>query len=226
MPFVLRQVVGDLKPWRLVTDKDMRGWPDARGLNKCSHGHVYKGAFVDDRIQKRAADLAVDIMVGGRITENQNLFLALGDLQLAALDTGKGFEGRTGRAPAIRAMAVQGIFEFIRHGIVNCTAQAFSDECLTSHLPGTVFVSVIPRDTASISSRILPGRQWLPAMPRQQTVFNPGRSRWAGGLEKVIETMHASVQEIFIVFADPEMNLPFNFGPSVFQFSEQKRVRS
>ena len=62
--------------------------------------------------------------VSSRVTikEDHQLIRALGDLQLVAFDSGERFEGRTGRPPAARAMAVGGVDEFVRHRVVDAAA--------------------------------------------------------------------------------------------------------
>src|SRR5262249_34077345 len=74
------------------------------------------------------------------VAKDQELVLALGDDQLVALDAGEGLEGRTRRPPAIGAMAVRGIEEFVRHGVVDGAAIAFSGK-----RAGARFLSVCHR---------------------------------------------------------------------------------
>jgi hypothetical protein len=57
---------------------------------------------------------------------DHEIVLALGDAEFVARDAGKRFERRTGGAPAIRAMAVQGVAEFVSHGVADRAAKAFS----------------------------------------------------------------------------------------------------
>jgi hypothetical protein len=68
------------------------------------------------------------------VAEDHELVLALSDNQLDALDAGEWLEGRTGRAPAIRAMAVHCIEEFVSHGVADCAAVALSAERAAARL--------------------------------------------------------------------------------------------
>ena len=74
----------------------------------------------------------MDIVVGILVAEYQNLFFTLGDAQFAPLDACKSLERRTCRPAAIRAVAIQGILEFIRYSILDCPAQALSYEYPTA----------------------------------------------------------------------------------------------
>ena len=69
--------------------------------------------------------LAVRI-VAAFVAEDHEAVLALGDSKLVALDAGERLEGRTGRSPAVRAVAVRGVDEFVRNRVVDGAAQALS----------------------------------------------------------------------------------------------------
>jgi hypothetical protein len=53
-----------------------------------------------------------------------DLDVALGHLELGAFDAAEGFEGRTGGAPALRAVTDQRVLEFIGDGVTRRAAQA------------------------------------------------------------------------------------------------------
>src|ERR1700736_4287978 len=121
MLFILRQVVGDREPRCLGADENMFGRADGRTVDESSHGNVNKGAGADQRVEERAAHLTVRI-VTIFIAKNHEIVLTLADDQLFALYTGERLEGRTGRPPAIRAVAVRGVDELVRHGVVDRAA--------------------------------------------------------------------------------------------------------
>ena len=58
------------------------------------------------------------------VADDQKIVAAAGKAKLAALDAGKGFEGGAGGAPALGAIAIQCIAEFISHGVFDGTAKA------------------------------------------------------------------------------------------------------
>src|SRR5258708_30830870 len=60
------------------------------------------------------------------LAEDHEHVYACGDFELGALDAGERLERRAGRAPAVRAMAVRGIEEFVRHHMSDGAAVAFS----------------------------------------------------------------------------------------------------
>jgi hypothetical protein len=65
-------------------------------------------AVADDRIEERAAPLAAHVLAAV-VAEDHEVVRALGDGELGALDPGERLEGRTGRAAAVRAVAVPGV---------------------------------------------------------------------------------------------------------------------
>src|SRR5713101_666968 len=95
---VLRQVVGDGEPRRLGADEDVPARTDAGVVQKASQGDMDEGAVADDRIEQRAAAPAVRV-VSVVVALDQEIVLALGEAELAALDAGERLEGRT-RGPA------------------------------------------------------------------------------------------------------------------------------
>src|SRR5215831_19183669 len=50
----------------------------------------------------------------------------LSNAQLVALDAGERFEGRASGPPAVRAMTIHGVEEFIRHSVVDRAAEALA----------------------------------------------------------------------------------------------------
>ena len=67
-------------------------------------------------------------VVGVYLAENHQLVAALGDGQLIPLDAGERFEGRAGRPPAVAAMAIRGIEEFIGDRVADGAAETSSGE--------------------------------------------------------------------------------------------------
>jgi hypothetical protein len=65
-------------------------------------------------------------VVAGLVAIDHEIVLAPGDAEFVARDAGERLERRTGGAPAIRAMAVQGVAEFVSHGVADRAAKAFS----------------------------------------------------------------------------------------------------
>ena len=124
---VLRQIVGDGEPRRLGADEDVLARADGRIVDQGAHGDVNEGAVAHDRIEQRAARLAVRV-VAVFVAKDHEVVLAAGDAQLVALDAGERLERRAGRAPAVRAMAVRGVDEFVRHRVVHGAALALAGE--------------------------------------------------------------------------------------------------
>ena len=119
--FVLGQVIGNCEPLRLGADEDMLARADGRIIDKGTHGDVDEGAVADDRIEQRAAHLTVCI-VAGFIAKDHEVVLALGDVQLVALEASERLEGRASRPPAVRAVAIHGVDEYVRHRVVDGAA--------------------------------------------------------------------------------------------------------
>src|SRR6266446_5402409 len=122
---ISRQVVADLVPWRLGADEDMSGGPDRGRIDKRSHRDMDEGAVAHHGIEQRAAAAAVCVM-GLVVAVNQQTIPAPGDAELLARNSGERLERRAGGAPAIRAMAIQGVGEFVSHGVADRAAKAFS----------------------------------------------------------------------------------------------------
>jgi hypothetical protein len=57
------------------------------------------------------------------VAKNHEIVPALRDDQLLAFYAGERFEGRTGRPPAVRTVAVRGVDEFVRHTVVDGAAK-------------------------------------------------------------------------------------------------------
>jgi hypothetical protein len=106
------------------------------GRRRGSHRDMIEGSIADKRVKQRSTQSAVRIMAV-LVADNQKLVLAFGEHKLLALDTDEGFEGRAGRPPAIRAVAVGRVKEFVRRGVSHRAAQALSGK-LASHdiVPG------------------------------------------------------------------------------------------
>ena len=81
------------------------------------------GAVADDGIEQRSATPAVEV-VGVGLAVDLDVVGAVGDAQLGARDAGEGLEGRAGRPPASRAVAVHGIGEFVGNGVAHGAAEA------------------------------------------------------------------------------------------------------
>ena len=120
-------IVGDGEPRRLGADEDVLARADGRIVDQGAHGDVDEGAVAHHRIEQRAARLAARV-VAIVVAENHQVVRAAGDAQLVARDAGERLERRAGRAPAVRAMAVRGVDEFVRHRVVHGTALALSAE--------------------------------------------------------------------------------------------------
>src|SRR5271170_5285546 len=119
--FVLGEVIGDCEPRRLGTNEDVLGRAGGRIVDEASHGDVDEGAVADYRIEERAAHLTARV-VAVFVAKDHEVVLALRDVQLVPLDASERLEGRTSRPPAVRAVAVRGVDEFVRYRIVDCTA--------------------------------------------------------------------------------------------------------
>src|SRR5690349_862098 len=122
---VLRQVVRDREPRCLGADKDVGGRADRGIVDQRPHGDMNESAFAHHRIEQRAAFAAMRV-VAVLVAVDHETVLAFGDAEFVARDAGERLERRTGRAPAIRAMAVQGVTEFVSYGVADRAAIAFS----------------------------------------------------------------------------------------------------
>ncbi len=100
MLLVLGKIVGDGEPRRLGANEDMRPRADGGIIDEGSHGDMGEGTIADDRIEQRAAQVAVRV-VGIRFANGHEVVLAFGDAQSVAPDAGEWLEGRTGRPPAV-----------------------------------------------------------------------------------------------------------------------------
>src|ERR1700687_1265877 len=117
MPLILRQAVGDIEPWRFGADKNVCGWADGGIIAQRSHGDMDPRAIADQGIQQRTTSRAVRI-VAFFVAEDHALILTFGDRELFAFDAGERLERGAGRAPAVRAMAVQGVSELVHYRII------------------------------------------------------------------------------------------------------------
>jgi hypothetical protein len=129
MLLVLGQVISDGEPWRLEADEHVPGRTDTRVVNESSHGDLDKGALADDGIEERPANPAMRV-VAVFVAEDHELVFARGDGELVALYPGEWLEGRAGCAPAVGAMTIRGVEEFICHEIMHRAAIAFPFEPL------------------------------------------------------------------------------------------------
>src|ERR1700682_1845311 len=127
MLFVLRKIVGNCEPPRLGADEDVLGRADGRIVHESPHGDMDKCAIPDDRIEQRAAYLAVRI-VAVFVAKDHEVVLALSDTQSVAPDAGEWLEGRPSRPPTIRAVTVRRVNKFVRHRVMDSAAQALSGE--------------------------------------------------------------------------------------------------
>jgi len=62
------------------------------------------------------------------LTEDQQIVCATGDAELFPLDAGKGLERGAGGAPAVGAVAVQGVAEGIGHAVLHLSTQASTEQ--------------------------------------------------------------------------------------------------
>ena len=60
----LGKLVGDLEPWRLRADEDVRRRPDARYVDQGTHPDVHVGAAANDGEQKRSARRTTRVVEG------------------------------------------------------------------------------------------------------------------------------------------------------------------
>src|SRR5215468_1088951 len=102
----------------LGADEDVSGRADSRIVDESSHGDVDELAVADDRIEERAARLTMGV-IAVLVAIDQKAVPTLGDAQHVALDAAERFEGRTSGSPAVRAMTIHGVEEFIGHGVVD-----------------------------------------------------------------------------------------------------------
>src|SRR5687767_15064188 len=102
---------------------DVRGRMRRGIVGEGAEGLVHVGAIAHHRIEQRAAALAEGVVIIRRAVDREALS-ALGDGELVALDTAERLEGRAGGAPALRAVAVHGVAEFVAHLVLHRAAQA------------------------------------------------------------------------------------------------------
>jgi hypothetical protein len=127
----LGQVISDGEPWRLGADEYVLGRTDTRVVNESSHGDMDKGTLADDGIEERPANPAMRV-VGVFVAEDHELVFARGDGEFVALYPGEWLEGGARRAPAVGAVTIRGVDEFIRNEIMHRTAIAFPFELATT----------------------------------------------------------------------------------------------
>jgi hypothetical protein len=60
------------------------------------------------------------------IAIDHQIVIALDDAEFGARDAREWLEGRTRRPPAVRAVTIRGINEFVRHRVLDRAAQALS----------------------------------------------------------------------------------------------------
>src|SRR5262249_54774302 len=108
-------------------------------------------AVADDRIEERAARLTMGV-IAVLVAIEQKAVPTLGDAQLVALDAAERFEGRTSGSPAVRAMTIHGVEEFIGHGVVDRATKALAHK-------GAVACLLMARHRASPQN----GRRTLPS---------------------------------------------------------------
>ena len=122
MLLVLRQVITDRVPRCLRADENVLARADCRIIEQRSHGNVDKGAAADDRIQQRAAVLAVTVVAIFVATDHEAV-VAFGDIELVAFYPRERLESRTSRTPTVRAVAIRSVDEFVHDGVVNGAAK-------------------------------------------------------------------------------------------------------
>ena len=135
MPLALGQVIGDGEPGRLGADEYVLGRTDSRVVNESSHGDMDKGALADDGIRERPANPTMGI-IAVFVAENHEIVFARGNGELVVLYPGEWLQGRAGRAPAVGAVTIRGLEEFICHEIMPRTAIAFPFELATIRFLG------------------------------------------------------------------------------------------
>ena len=116
---------GALKSRRLEAYEDVSRRTDRRIVDQRAHGDMDESTIPHHGIEQGAASPAMCV-VGGLTSIDHQIIAACGDAELVARNAGKRLERRTGRPPAIRTMAIDGIFERIRHGLAHRSAKAFS----------------------------------------------------------------------------------------------------
>jgi pimeloyl-ACP methyl ester carboxylesterase len=127
-----REFVGDLEPGRLRADEDVLRRPDAREVDERAHRHVHVRAAPDDREEERPADPAAGV-VGGVVAPNQEGVSSRHDLELLALDPRERLERGARPGAAVRAVAVLGVEELVRHAVEHGPALAPSVEHSAFH---------------------------------------------------------------------------------------------
>jgi hypothetical protein len=85
------------------------------------------GAVADQRLEQRAAATAVGVVAGFIAIDHQGV-IAFCDTKLVARDASERLERRPGGSPAIRTVAIEGVFEGVDDGIAHRAAKAFSDQ--------------------------------------------------------------------------------------------------
>lgn len=123
---ILRQCIGDFVPWRLRADKQMALRANPGCIDERAQRHMDIGAFAHHGIEQRAAAPTMDIVRGVGVSIDHHVTLTLLKTQACALDTGERLERRTRRAPALRAMAVEGVAEGVLDLIAHRAAKALA----------------------------------------------------------------------------------------------------
>src|ERR1700687_5385894 len=115
------------------------------------------------------------------LATDQQVFITFCDSQLVALDAGEWFERGTRGAAAVRAVAVQGVDEFVHHRVVDCATHALSGEPASHKDAEAEELRKTPHPAFSTPRRshIWVSNQVLP-LPGQ--VNTPDRSTSAGSI--------------------------------------------
>jgi hypothetical protein len=121
--FVPGQIVGDLVPGRFGADKDVPARPDGRIVAERAHGDVHESSVANERKQEGTACPAAGV-IHPVIAEDHEPVGAFDEAKLVTLNPGKGLEGRACRPPALGAVTIPGVEEFIGDFIMDSTAQA------------------------------------------------------------------------------------------------------
>jgi hypothetical protein len=128
---MLRKIVGDGEPRRLGANEDVRRGADGGLITESAERHMNVPALANQGVQEGAA-LGASGVMGEFLPEDEQVSGPVHELELLPLDAGEWFEGSTGGAATIGAMAVEGVREVVFDRVLDSTTKALARQQTTT----------------------------------------------------------------------------------------------
>jgi hypothetical protein len=128
---MLRKIVGDGEPRRLRANEDVRRGADGGLITESAERHMNVLALANQGVEEGATLGAPGVMCEF-FPENEQVSGPVHQLELLPLDAGEWFEGSTGGAATVGAMAVEGVREVVFDRVLDSTAKALARQQTTS----------------------------------------------------------------------------------------------